>query len=300
MRQLDAFKSPRFEQISTFARLPQCDGKEKAVFLGIPFDDAVTYRPGARFGPMGIRQGSRLLRPYNPFQDVYPFDELQVCDSGDIDVIPGYVEDTMRVVTESMRSTMRRVTAFVAGGDHSITLPILRAIRSEVGKVNLVHLDSHYDFWDTYWGKKYTHGSWLRRALEEGLLGEVVQVGIRGSLFSKEDVKTSEELGIKVFTVRDAKRDVDSVLREVNSLRGRTYVSVDIDVVDPAFAPGTGTPEVGGLTSFELLEILRKLELNLVGSDVVEVSPPFDHAELTSMLASNVIYELMSLKARIN
>ncbi|XDF45675.1 agmatinase [Saccharolobus solfataricus] len=300
MRQLDALKSPRFTQISTFGRLPICEKNEeiKAAFLGIPFDDAVTYRPGARFGPMGIRQGSRLLRPYNQFLDTYPFDKLNACDMGDINVIPGYIEDTMNAIQTSLYEIIssKNLVPFIAGGDHSITLPILRTLYKKFGKINIVHFDSHYDFWDSYWGKKYTHGTWLRRAIEEGLIKEAVQGGIRASTFSKEDLRDKERLGIRSFTIRDLKYNLDTVIREINSLSGPTYVSIDIDVVDPAFAPGTGTPEVGGLTSFEIIEIVRKLRFDkLVGFDVVEVAPPYDMSEITAMLAANIIYEGMSV-----
>lgn len=300
MRQLDALKSPRFSQISTFARLPHTQDLRgvKAFFLGIPFDDAVTYRPGARFGPSAVRQGSRLLRPYNPFLDVYPLDRLNACDYGDIDIVPGHINDTMRIIQEELTKLARKSTPFIAGGDHSITLPILRTMHALHGRVNLLHLDSHYDFWNSHWGKKYTHGTWLRRALEEGLLKEVFQVGIRASVFSKEDVKDANRLKIHSFNIRDLKHDRDNILRQINSLKGKTYVSLDIDVTDPAFAPGTGTPEVGGLSSFELVEFVRSLKLDIVGFDVVEVSPPYDVSELTSMLAANLIYEGMSLLAR--
>ena len=300
MRQIDALKSPRFTQISTFARLPICskDEEVKAVFLGIPFDDATTYRPGARFGPMGIRQGSRLIRPYNQFLDTYPFDKLNACDLGDVNVIPGYIDDTMKIIEDDLHQVIssKKAIPFIAGGDHSITLPILRALHKVYGKVNIVHLDSHYDFWDSYWGKKYTHGTWLRRALEEGLLNTPIQAGIRASTFSKEDLTDKEKLGVISFTIRDLKYNPDRVIKEINSLSGPTYVSIDIDVVDPAFAPGTGTPEVGGLTSFEIIELIRKMRFDkLVGFDVVEVSPPYDVSELTTMLAANIIYEGMSI-----
>ncbi|MEM0131403.1 MAG: arginase family protein, partial [Saccharolobus sp.] len=160
----------------------------------------------------------------------------------------------------------------------------------------VVHFDSHYDFWSSYWGKKYTHGSWLRRALEEGLINNVIQAGIRVSTFSKEDLEDKVKLGIKSFTIRDLKYNSDKIISEINSLRGPTYVSIDIDVVDPAFAPGTGTLEVGGLTSFEIIEILRRLRFDkLIGFDIVEVSPPYDVSEITSMLAANIIYEGMSV-----
>jgi agmatinase len=301
MRQLDALSSPRFSQIATFARLPHIQDLTgvRAFFLGIPFDDAVTFRPGARFGPSSIRQGSRLLRSYNPFLDVYPLDVLNACDYGDINIVPGYTEDTMKVVEKELTKLARNSVPFIAGGDHSITLPILRSMHAIHGKVNLIHLDSHYDFWNVYWGsKKYTHGTWLRRALEEGLLGEVFQMGIRASLFSKEDIADSKKLKIHSFNIRDLKSSQTKILKAINSMEGKTYVSLDIDVVDPAFAPGTGTPEVGGLSSYELLELIRSMELDLAGFDVVEVSPPYDLSELTSMLGANALYEGMSLLAK--
>ena len=302
MRQIDARESPRFAQISTFARLPltQDIEKVKAAFVGIPFDDGTTYRTGARFGPSSIRQGSRLLRAYNPFVEVYPFDRLNACDYGDINAIPGYIMDTMEIVEKDMRSIASRSIPFSAGGDHSIALPILRAMHHVHGKVNLVHLDSHYDFWDSYWGKKYTHGTWLRRAKEENLLNEVIQVGIRGSLYGKEDIDDAEKLGITYYTTNAVKKEASKIIEDVNSLKGKTYVSLDIDVTDPAFAPGTGTPEVGGISSFELIDIVRSFETELVGMEVVEVSPPYDVSELTSMLAANLIYEGMSVLAKLS
>jgi agmatinase len=300
MRQIDALISPRFAQISTFARLPICkeDEEVKALFVGIPFDDAVVYRTGARFGPMAIRQGSRLLRPYNMFLDTYPFEKLNACDKGDIDVIPGYIEDTMKKIEVEIFNLIQRnnIIPFIAGGDHSITLPILRAMYKKYGKLNLIHLDSHFDFWNSHWGKKYTHGTWLRRALEEGLLKDVIQLGIRGSIYSKDDLNDIRQLNIKSYNIRELKNMWHEVINEINSLKGNTYISLDIDVVDPAFAPATGTPEVGGLTSYEILEFIRSIKLrSLVGFDVVEVSPPYDVSEITAMLAANIIYEGMSI-----
>ena len=166
------------------------------------------------------------------------------------------------------------------------------------GKVNLVHLDSHYDFWDSYWGKKYTHGTWLRRAKEENLVSEVIQIGIRGSLYSKDDLGDAEKLGVTYYTTKATKKELSAIIKHANSLKGKTYISLDIDVTDPAFAPGTGTPEVGGLSSFEIMEIVRAIEVDLAGMEVVEVSPPYDVSELTSMLAANLIYEGMSVLAK--
>jgi agmatinase len=301
MRQVDPQKSPRFADISTYGRLPvtkNLDGV-KAVFVGIPFDDATSFRPGARFGPQGIRQGSRLLRPYNPFVDSYPFDDLNACDYGDVSVVPGYTEDTMQLVESEMRNLASRAIPFSGGGDHSIALPILRAMNKLHGKVNLVHLDSHYDFWDTYWGgKRYTHGTWLRRAREEGLLGEVIQVGIRASLYSREDISDARKLDLTYYTTDAVKEDMQKTIKHVNSLKGKTYISLDIDVTDPAFAPGTGTPEVGGLSSFEVVKLVRSFNVDLAGMEIVEVSPPYDVSELTSMLGANLVYEGMSVLSK--
>ncbi|HKW04078.1 MAG TPA: agmatinase [Nitrososphaerales archaeon] len=301
MRQVDARDSPRFAQISTFGRLPFIQDLTgvKAAFIGVPFDDGTTYRTGPRFGPSSIRQGSRLLRRYNPFVDSEPFETLNVCDFGDVNTIPGYIEDTMKIIETDFVRMASKCVPFAAGGDHSIALPILRAMHKVHGKVNLLHLDSHYDFWDSYWGKKYNHGTWLRRAKEEGLLNEVIQVGIRASLYSKEDIEDSKKLGITYYTTNATKINPGEILRQANSLKGKTYLSLDIDVVDPAFAPGTGTPEVGGLSSFEVMDFIRKLRLEqLVGMEVVEVSPPYDVSELTSMLAANLLYEGMSVLAK--
>jgi agmatinase len=302
MRQLDPQVIPRFAGISTYARLPLSTNLDdaKATFIGVPFDDATTFRPGARFGPSAIRGGSRLLRPYNPFVEVYPFDFLNACDFGDLPTVPGYTEDTIASVQKAVSgiALKKKTIPFLAGGDHVIALPNLRAMNSTHGKVNLVHLDSHYDFWDNYWGKKYTHGTWLRRAREEGLLNEVIQVGIRGSLYSKEDVEDAKKLGITYYTTIQTKDDRDRVIKHVKSLKGKTYISLDIDVTDPAFAPGTGTPEVGGLTSLDLVQLIRAFDVDLAGMEVVEVSPPYDVSELTSMLAANLIYEGMSVLAK--
>jgi agmatinase len=247
---------------------------------------------------MGIRQGSRLLRPYNPFVDVHPFDELNACDYGDIDTIPGYVDDSIKIIQNEMKQISSKCVPFIAGGNHIIALPNLRAMYQNFGKVNLVHFDSHYDFWDNYWGKKYTHGTWLRRAREEGLLNDVIQVGIRASLYSKVDIEDAKRLNVSYYTINATKENRKTVLDHVNLLKGKTYVSVDIDVVDPAFAPGTGTPEVGGMTSYEIMEFIRALRIELAGIEVVEVMPPYDCSEITSMLAANIIYESMSVLAK--
>lgn len=299
MRQVDFGKSPRFAQVATYARLPLTRDLRgvKAAFVGIPFDGGVTYRPGARFGPSAIRQASRLLRPYNFFTKSHPFEDLAACDYGDIDVVPGSVAKTMEIVELGLEGILPRAIPFVAGGDHSITLPVLRAMRKRHGRVNLVHMDSHFDFWDSHWGERFTHGSWLRRAREEGLLNKVVQLGIRGSYPSEQDPKEGRKLSIVTFTTIDLVEKKKAVRSALSSLEGKTYLSLDIDVADPSYAPGTGTPEVGGLSSLDLIRLVRSMRLDLVGMDVVEVSPPYDVSELTSMLAANLLYEGMSVLA---
>lgn len=300
MRQIDFAKSPRFAQVCTYGRLPHTRNLRgvKAAFVGIPFDGGVTYRPGARFGPGAIRQSSRLLRPYNYFTKTHPFDDLLACDYGDVDVVPGNIMKTMEIVEKELATVVSRSVPFIAGGDHSITLPVLRAMKREHGRVNLVHMDSHFDFWDSHWGERFTHGSWLRRAREESLLKRVVQLGIRGSFPSEEDLKDGRRLSIMTFTTIDVVEKQDALRKALASLEGKTYLSLDIDVADPSFAPGTGTPEVGGLTSLDLVRLVRLMRLDLAGMDVVEVSPPYDVSELTSMLAANLLYEGMSVLAR--
>jgi agmatinase len=307
---LNPSRSPRFAQVATFARLPHTRDLTGvgSVFLGIPWDDATSFRSGAREGPSAIRQNSRLLRPYHMFQKVYPFRVLDTVDYGDVDPVPGYWEDTFRHVQETMTPLFAAgILPFVAGGDHSITLPILRSRKAATGRrVSLLHFDAHYDTWDQYWGdKKYTHGTWVRRAYEEELIekGHVFQIGIRSSLYSAEDVMTNSQFVDRVFTTEDVEHQgpsavAEAVVRAIGT--GPVYVSVDIDVMDPAFAPGTGTPEPGGLTSRELIGMIRPLhQLDLVGFDVVEVAPQYDHTgQVTALTAATVLYEGMAAAAR--
>lgn len=301
-----AIEVPRFAGPETFARLPRLDqvGHADVAVLGIPFDAGVSYRPGARFGPAGIRAGSKLLRPYHPFMDVFPWVAQQVADAGDVSVNPfdllaavGQVESAARLL---MKDADRIITI---GGDHTVALPLLRAVREKHGPVALIHFDAHLDTWDTYFGAPYTHGTPFRRAVEEGLLDLDVSahVGIRGPLYASSDLTDDKELGFAIVSTVDvAKRGEDEAIDRVRERVGNrpVYVSIDIDVLDPSHAPGTGTPEPGGLTTRELQLILRGLrDLNLVGADVVEVAPAYDHAELTTVAAANLVYELLGLMA---
>ena len=303
---VNAAEVPRFAGPATFARLPRLDEVPRAdvVVVGVPFDAGVSYRPGARFGPAAVREASRLLRPYHPGLDVEPFAAQQVADAGDIACNPfDILEAIAAVETGSDRLRADGARLVTLGGDHTIALPLLRSVVREHGPVALVHFDAHLDTWDTYFGARYTHGTPFRRAHEEGLLDTAAlsHVGTRGPLYGPGDLVDDARMGFGIVTSIDVMtRGVEEV---VDGLRTRIgdrplYVSVDIDVLDPAHAPGTGTPEAGGMTSRELLAVLRGLAgTNLVGADVVEVCPPYDHAEMTTVAASHVAYELVSLMA---
>jgi agmatinase len=300
---IDASVVPRFAGLSTFARLPRREdvpGMDVAV-VGVPFDSGVSYRPGARFGPAHIRQGSRLLRPYNPALDVAPFGRRQVVDAGDIAVNPFDIADAIRTIETAARELSRDARLLTLGGDHTIALPLLRAMRAMHGPIAVLHFDAHLDTWDTYFGEPYTHGTPFRRAAEEGLLDpeHCLHVGIRGPLYSENDLPESADLGFATISAVEVEQL--GIAGTVERMRERlgdrpVYVSVDIDVLDPAHAPGTGTPEAGGLTSRELLGIIRGLAgADVVSADIVEVSPAYDHAELTAIAAAHVGYELLSV-----
>jgi agmatinase len=261
----------------------------------------VSYRPGARFGPSHVRESSRLLRPYNPAVDVEPFARQQVVDAGDVAVNPFDIPAAIGQIEAGARELLERSRRVVTiGGDHTIALPLLRAVAALHGPVAVVHFDAHLDTWDTYFGAPYTHGTPFRRASEEGLVDRsgCLHVGTRGPLYSTRDLVDDVDLGFQV--VGSVEMDDLGARGVVERIRERVedrpvYLSVDIDVLDPAFAPGTGTPEAGGLTSRELLAVLRSFaDLNLVGADVVEVAPAYDHAEITGIAASHVVYEVLS------
>ncbi|OZM71051.1 agmatinase [Amycolatopsis antarctica] len=301
---VDSSAVPRFAGFATFARLPRLDEVTRAdvVVAGAPFDAGVSYRPGARFGPAAVREASRLLRPYNPGLDVSPFATAQVADAGDIVLNPFDVGEAIGTLAERARELTADGTRLVTlGGDHTIALPLLRAAAARHGPVALLHFDAHLDTWDTYFGEPYTHGTPFRRAAEEGLLdtSALCHVGTRGPLYGRADLDEDERLGFGIVTSADVlRRGVDEIAGALRQRIGDRplYISVDIDVLDPAHAPGTGTPEAGGMTSRELLEILRGLrDTTLIGADVVEVAPAYDHAEITSIAASHVAYELVSL-----
>jgi len=301
--QVDATAVPRYGGEATFARLPRLQDVEQAdvAVLGIPFDSGVSYRPGARFGPNHIRESSRLLRPYNPALQVPVFARQQVADAGDLTVNPFSIDEAISAIERGARALAERARAVLTlGGDHTVALPMLRAVAARNGPVAVVHFDAHLDTWDTYFGAAYTHGTPFRRASEEGLLDRsgCLHVGIRGPLYSDADLTEDSELGFRVVAAPEVEDlGVAGLVERIADRVGDrpVYVSVDIDVLDPAHAPGTGTPEAGGLTSRELLATLRSFAtLNLVGADIVEVAPAYDHAQITGIAAAHVGYELLS------
>ena len=301
--QVDATKIPRYAGLPTFARLPQIDDVSDVdiALLGIPFDTGVSYRPGARFGPSHVRQSSRLLRPYNPAVDVSPFALHQVADAGDLGVNPFDLDEAIRDIEHGSRALHERAKRIISiGGDHTIALPLLRTMAAKHGPISVLHFDAHLDTWDTYFGAAYTHGTPFRRASEEGLIDRdgSMHIGVRGPLYSKKDLSDDADLGFDIFSATefDYLGFAGAIERIVARVENRpVYVSIDIDVLDPAHAPGTGTPEAGGISSRELLGIIRSFKhLNLVGADVVEVAPAYDHAEITGIAAAHVIYELLS------
>jgi agmatinase len=307
-RPLDAQVIPRFAGIRTYMRAPHVTDLAgvDAVVYGIPFDTATSYRSGARFGPEAIRSASSLLRPWHPPLGVDVFAGRSVADLGDLAVTPGNAERTAAQISEGLgRLLAAGVTPIVLGGDHSIVLGELRAHAERAGEpLGLVLLDAHSDTWDQYYGERYFHGTPFRRALEEGLLApdRSFLAGMRGSLYADSDLGDAREMGFEIVTTDELRaltpEEYGRRVRErVGS--GPVYFSFDIDVIDPAFAPATGTPEVAGLLPHEALAFIRSLAgLRFAGFDVVEVSPPYDDAgQITALLAANVAYEFLALTA---
>ena len=305
---VDGRAMPRFAGAATFARLPEIDRVTDydVAVLGVPFDNGTSYRPGARFGPMAVRQASRHLRPGHHVElDCAPFGLIQVADAGDVPVTPFSIDDAVAQIAAHAGDVMSGGSTVIAiGGDHTVALPMLRAVARAHGPVALVHFDAHLDTWDTYFDAPVTHGTMFRRAFEENLLVEdhSIHVGIRGPVYGHADLADDKRFGFR--TIRASDIDDLGIGGTIEAITERAgdlpvYLSVDIDVLDPSFAPGTGTPEVGGLTSRELLRVLRGLTgLHLVGADVVEVAPAYDHAEVTALAAATVIFDMITLLAR--
>lgn len=306
---LEATVVPRFAGLGTFARIPAIDSVPDydIAVLGVPFDGGTSYRPGARFGPMGVRQASRHLRPrFHVELDAAPLEQVQVVDAGDVPCTPYSIDEAVRQIEGFAREVVgnrdRRLVTI--GGDHTVALPMLRAARDKYGPIALIHFDAHLDTWDTYFKAPITHGTVFRRAFEEGLLAEEksIHVGIRGPIYDRLDLVDDASFGFRVIRAGDLDTlGIDGAVDAVRRRVGDTpvYLSIDIDVLDPAFAPGTGTPEMGGLSSRELLHLLRRLDgLNLIGADVVETAPAYDHAEITCVAAATVAFDLITLMSK--
>lgn len=305
---LDPLEVPRFSDIRTFWRLPYLkeisEGIDFAI-VGIPFDTGASYRVGARYGPEAIRSQSLILRAHNPILNISPFEYCSGIDYGDLPVVPGYIKDSYKKIEKGLFSIIDKGPIPIAlGGDHSITLAELRAVTKKHGPVALVQFDSHTDTDPDYYGHKYNHGTPFIRAIEEGLVlvDHSIQVGIRGSTYSKEEINKARKLGFEVITTEEMyKIGIEEVAQRIQERVGdaKVFVTFDIDFVDPAYAPGTGTPEVGGPSSREALELVRKglKGLNFVGFDLVEVYPQYDPGFITALLAANIIFEFISLIA---
>jgi agmatinase len=301
----DALSAPRYAGVRTFARCPFLESPEgvDVGVLGIPFDTATTNRPGARFGPEAVRSASIALRPYNPVQQAQVFGRLSVADLGDVGVTPGNAERTVGQIAERLEPVVRAgARTLCLGGDHLVVLGELRAHAAVHGPVGVVLLDAHADVWDEYCGERYYHGSPFRRALEEGLVdpGRSLLAGMRGPVYGPEDAGVPQELGFEVIPGEElVALTPDEYGERVRSRvgDGPLFLSFDVDVLDPAFAPGTGTPEAGGLSTREALGYVRALRgIRFSGYDVVEVSPPYDGpGQPTAVAASNVAYELLTL-----
>src|SRR5260221_5978569 len=300
-----ALAVPRFAGPAPFTRLQTLEqvGRAAVAIIGVHFDSGVVYRPGARFGPAAIRAGSKLLRPYNAWTGKLPFSSRQMADAGDIACTPFAIEQAIMEIERAATATYGAAEHLLAlGGDHTVALPLLRAAAARFGPLALVHFDANLDTWDTYFGgARYTHGTPFRRAAEEGLLdlARAVHVGTRGPQFSADDLAADARLGFHLVDGRAIdERGAAAIAAEVGELVGEAagYLSFDIDLLDPAFAPGTGAPEAGGWSSREAIAVLRGLQgIRLVGADVVEVAPAYDHAEITAIAAANIVYELLCL-----
>ena len=294
--------TPRFADVATFFRLPIIKEIEKLDYCicGVPWDGGTTNRPGARHGPREVRNSSSLIRLYHPVSLKSPYDKYNIADIGDCPVNPVDLEDSLNKIKKFYQNIKLKKTIPISiGGDHLITLPILRAL-AENGPIGLFQFDSHSDTWDSYFGGyKYTHGTPFRRAIEENLIDpkKYVMLGIRGSLYNPEDMKWAKEQGVTVITIDEFyNMGFENVMKLVNDILEDTptYLTFDIDGIDPTFAPGTGTPEVGGFTVRESQLIIRSLsKINFIGADLVEVSPPFDLNNMTSLVGATMTFEIL-------
>ena len=303
----DALLSPRFCGIRTFMRVPYVTDLEDVdvAIMGVPFDTATTYRTGARFGPAAIRDISNTVRPYNIDMEINSFEHINVVDRGDMDIIPGYIEDTYEIIERECAKVLEAgAVPICLGGDHSITLGELRAAAKKYGPLAFVHFDSHTDTVSSYFGKDYCHGTPFYHAIKEGLIApeNSIQVGMRGNLYEPNGFKDSEDLGLEVITAKEMhKIGIEETAKRIMERAGdrKTFLTFDIDFVDPAYAPGTGTIEIGGFSSHETMELISGIkELNVVAFDLVEVAPMYDPTQITAFLAANIVHDFIAMVAR--
>ena len=301
-----ALSSPRFCNMGTFMRMPRVPSAKGLDFAiaGAPFDTASSFRSGSRFGPHAIRSISCMMKPNNVIQQVNIMDSLTGGDLGDFPIVPGYIHPSYAAIEAGVTGILEDgALPIVLGGDHSITLAELRAVAKKYGPVAMIHFDSHSDLCDEVFGEKYNHGTPFRRSLEEGLIdpSHCIQVGMRGSLYDPNEHKMAADLGMKLIPAHKIRQmGLDALIEAIKERVGDKpcFLTFDIDFVDPAYAPGTGTPEVGGFTSLEALELIRALTtVNFVGFDIVEVLPAYDHGEITAYLAANIVFEFLSILA---
>ena len=303
---VSGFDLPRFAGVPTFMRLPHVAldaPKIKDVdigIIGVPWDSGTTNRPGPRHGPRQLRDASTMIRAQHPVSGIRPYEKLNCADLGDVSINPADIEDSMARITSFYKKLIeKRIKPLTAGGDHLTSLPVLRAL-AEKAPLGMIHFDSHTDLFHSYFdGTMFTHGTPFRRAVEENLLDpkRVIQIGIRGTQYDSEDLDFANSVGIRVIKIDEFfDRGIQDVMAEAREIVGEneTYISYDIDFIDPAFAPGTGTPEVGGPNSYEALKVVRELAgVKIVGADMVEVSPPFDPSSNTAFLGVSVMFELL-------
>ena len=308
---VSAIESPRFAGVPTFMRLPHLtpsDDRYNDVqlgLIGVPWDSGTTNRPGPRHGPRQLRDYSTMIRAMNPVNGINPFATMNCADLGDVGANPSDIQDAMRQITEFYTATTTAgIVPMTAGGDHLVSLPVLRGL-AQKAPLGMIHFDAHTDLFDSYFGGfKFTHGTPFRRAIEEGLLDpkRVVQIGIRGTAYNTEDIDWGRDQGVTIIRIEELfERGIPDVMTEARKIVGAdpTYCSFDIDFIDPAYAPGTGTPEIGGPTSFQAQQIVRELAgVNLIGADLVEVSPPFDPSGGTGWLGVSIMFELMCMLAQ--
>lgn len=310
---VDGMELPRFAGIPSFMRLPHLNLNDQNInevdfgLIGVPWDAGTTNRPGPRHGPRQMRDLSTMIRAMNGATRIKPFELANFADLGDAPVNPADIQDCMNRITEFYQKVKSKgIIPMTIGGDHLTSLPVLRALASKA-PVGMIHFDAHTDLFESYFdGYKYTHGTPFRRAIEEGLLDpkRVIQIGIRGSMYDGADIEWGRDKGVTIIQIEELfERGIKDVMQQARDIVGsnETYCSYDIDFIDPTFAPGTGTPEVGGPNSFQALQVVRELSgVNLIGMDLVEVSPPFDQSGATSWLGISIVFEMLCILAKLN